>query len=297
LRRFPSEGLLLGTVLLWAFNFSAVRYGVTHAIDPMVYVALRWLLAGLALAAVAVFRGTSLRLGRRSLVVIALASIAGVVVNQIAFSYSIRLASASAVALIFGTLPIFVSIMSQFVGHEHLRRRHWAAVGVSFAGVALVAAGSSSGLGAGVGGIVLALATTFSFAIYSVAIVPPLRHHSPLAVTTTSCLIGGLLLCLIALPWLASEDWSAPPTLAWSALLYSALGSVVVGNMLWFIAIERVGASRSALYTNLQPFLGAVFAVFVLSEHLDVLQLAGGLVIASGIVLAGRVKLSPQPVE
>jgi len=297
LRRFPSEGLLLGTVLLWAFNFSAVRYGVTHAIDPMVYVALRWLLAGLALAAVALFRGTSLRLGRRSLVVIALASIAGVVVNQIAFSYSIRLASASAVALIFGTLPIFVSIMSQFVGHEHLRRRHWAAVGVSFAGVALVAAGSSSGLGAGVGGIVLALATTFSFAIYSVAIVPPLRHHSPLAVTTTSCLIGGLLLCLIALPWLASEDWSSPPALAWSALLYSALGSVVVGNMLWFIAIERVGASRSALYTNLQPFLGAVFAVFVLSEHLDVLQLAGGLVIASGIVLAGRVKLSPQPVE
>jgi len=297
LRRFPSEGLLLGTVLLWAFNFSAVRYGVTHAIDPMVYVALRWLLAGLALAAVALFRGTSLRLGRRSLVVIALASIAGVVVNQIAFSYSIRLASASAVALIFGTLPIFVSIMSQFVGHEHLRRRHWAAVGVSFAGVALVAAGSSSGLGAGVGGILLALATTFSFAIYSVAIVPPLRHHSPLAVTTTSCLIGGLLLCLIALPWLASEDSSAPPTLAWSALLYSALGSVVVGNMLWFIAIERVGASRSALYTNLQPFLGAVFAVFVLSEHLDVLQLAGGLVIASGIVLAGRVKLSPQPVE
>jgi drug/metabolite transporter (DMT)-like permease len=297
LRRFPSEGLLLGTVLLWAFNFSAVRYGVTHAIDPMVYVALRWLLAGLALAAVALFRGTSLRLGRRSLVVIALASIAGVVVNQIAFSYSIRLASASAVALIFGTLPIFVSIMSQFVGHEHLRRRHWAAVGVSFAGVALVAAGSSSGLGAGVGGILLALATTFSFAVYSVAIVPPLRHHSPLAVTTTSCLIGGFLLGLIALPWLASEDWSAPPALAWSALLYSALGSVVIGNVLWFIAIERVGASRSALYTNLQPFLGAVFAVFVLSEHLDVLQLAGGLVIASGIVLAGRVKLSPQPVE
>jgi drug/metabolite transporter (DMT)-like permease len=297
LRRFPSEGLLLGTVLLWAFNFSAVRYGVTHAIDPMVYVALRWLLAGLALAAVALFRGTSLRLGRRSLVVIALASIAGVVINPIAFSYSIRLASASAVALIFGTLPIFVSIMSQFVGHEHLRRRHWAAVGVSFAGVALVAAGSSSGLGAGVGGILLALATTFSFAVYSVAIVPPLRHHSPLAVTTTSCLIGGFLLGLIALPWLASEDWSAPPALAWSALLYSALGSVVIGNVLWFIAIERVGASRSALYTNLQPFLGAVFAVFVLSEHLDALQLAGGLVIASGIVLAGRVKLSPQPVE
>jgi drug/metabolite transporter (DMT)-like permease len=297
LRRFPSEGLLLGTVLLWSFNFSAVRYGVTHAIDPMVYVALRWLLAGLALAAIALLRGTSLRLGRRSLAVVALASIVGVVVNQIAFSYSVHLATASAVALIFGTLPIFVSIMSQLVGHEQLRRRHWVAVGVSFAGVALVAAGSNGGLGAGVGGIALALVTTLTFAVYSVAIVPPLRHHSPLALTTASSLIGGLLLCLVALPWLASEDWSTPPALAWSALLYSALGSVVVGNVLWFIAIERAGASRAALYTNLQPFLGAVFAVFVLSERLDALQLAGGLVIASGIVLAGRVKLQPRPID
>ena len=143
----------------------------------------------------------------------------------------------------------------------------------------------------------LALATTFSFAVYSVAIVPPLRHHSALAVSAVSCAIGGLLLCLLALPWLASEDWSAPPALAWSALLYSALGSVVVGNMLWFISIERVGASRSALYTNLQPFLGAVFAVFVLSERLDTLQLVGGLVIASGIALAGRIKLHSHPIE
>lgn len=297
LRRFPSEALLLGTVLLWSFNFSAVRYGVTHAIDPMVYVALRWLLAGLALAAIALFRGTSLRLGRRTLAVVALASIAGVVVNQIAFSYSVRLAPASAVALIFGTLPVFVSVMSQLVGHEQLRRRHWAAVGVSFAGVALVAAGSSGGLGGGVGGIALALLTTFSFAVYSVAIVPPLRHHSPLALTTATSLIGGVLLCLVAVPWLAGENWSAPPALAWSGLLYSALASVVVGNLLWFIAIGRVGASRSALYTNLQPFLGAVFAVFVLSESLDVLQLVGGLVIASGIVLAGRIKLGPSPIE
>jgi drug/metabolite transporter (DMT)-like permease len=296
-RRLPAEALLLGTVLLWSFNFTAVRYGVTNAIDPMVYVALRWVIAGLALTGIALLRGTSLRLGRNSLAIVALASIVGVVVNQIAFAYSVHLAPASAVALIFGTLPIFVSVMSQLVGHEQLRRRHWAAVGISFSGVALVAAGSSGGVRASVGGILLALATTFSFAVYSVAIVRPLRHHSPLAVSAASSSIGGLILCLVAVPWLASEDWAAPPALAWSGLLYSALASVVVGNLLWFVAIERVGASRSALYTNLQPFFGALFAVLVLSEHLDALQLVGGLVIASGIAVAGRIKLHAQPID
>ena len=42
---------------------------------------------------------------------------------------------------------------------------------------------------------------------------------------------------------------------------------LVVTNILWFTAIDRVGATRSALYANLQPFLGAVFALLILSEE------------------------------
>ena len=296
-RRIPAESLLLATVLLWSFNFTAVRYGVTHGFQPLVYVALRWAIAGLALALVVRLRGQSLRLGRRDLVLIALASVVGVVVNQVAFSYSLQLATASTVALVFGTLPIFVSLLSQLAGHERLRRRHWLATSVSFTGVVLVAAGAGGGLSGSVGGILLALVTTSSFAAYSVAVVPVMRRHSPLLVNATSCVIGGVLLCLVAAPWLASQSWSAPPGLAWGALLYSGLASIVLGNLFWFTAIDRVGAGRSSLYANLQPFLGAVFAVLVLSESLHPLQLAGGLVIASGIVLGGRTKLSTPPAD
>ena len=61
-RRLPSESLLLGTVLLWSFNFTAVRYGVTHGFQALVYVALRWAMAGVALTAVVWLRGQSLSL-------------------------------------------------------------------------------------------------------------------------------------------------------------------------------------------------------------------------------------------
>lgn len=242
-------------------------------------------------------RGRSVWLGRRDLAVIALASLVGVVVNQVAFSYSLRLAAASTVALVFGTLPIFVSLLSHLAGHERLQRRHWLATAVSFAGVALVAAGGGGGVGAGVGGILLALVTTVSFAAYSVAIVPPMRRHSPLTVNAASCLIGGVLLCLLSLPWFGRQAWSSPPSLAWSAVLYSALGSIVIGNVFWFTAVDRVGAGRSALYANLQPFLRAVFAVVVLSETLHPVQIAGGLVIASGIVLGGRTRPLAPPTD
>lgn len=40
-------------------------------------------------------------------------------------------------------------------------------------------------------------------------------------------------------------------TLAWGALLYSALISIVVGNVFWFTAIDRVGPGRASLQAPL----------------------------------------------
>ena len=86
---------------------------------------------------------------------------------------------------------------------------------------------------------------------------------------------------------LASQDWGAITTLAWLALGYSMLFAFVLAYVLWFKAIGRVGAARSSLYANLQPFLGAIFAVLVLSETMSALQIGGGVVIALGILIAG----------
>jgi drug/metabolite transporter (DMT)-like permease len=62
--------------------------------------------------------------------------------------------------------------------------------------------------------------------------------------------------------------------------------SFVITNVLWFTAIDRVGANRASLYANLQPFLGALFAVLTLNETMGTLQIVGGAVIAAGILLA-----------
>jgi drug/metabolite transporter (DMT)-like permease len=64
---------------------------------------------------------------------------------------------------------------------------------------------------------------------------------------------------------------------------------------MWFLAVARVGAARASIYANLQPFLGAVFALLLLSEDMAPLQWAGGIAIATGIVL-GRVRARrPEP--
>lgn len=288
----PADVLLLGTVLLWSFNFTAVKYAVTHGFAPLTYAPVRWGIAGTVFAVVTWRREGSLRVSRRDLGLLTVLAAAGVWLNQITFTYASRLEAAATVALLFGTLPVFVAFFSHFAGVERLRLRHWLAVAVSFSGVALVATGEGGGLSAHVGGV-LALATAATFAAYSVGVVPLMRRHSPYRISTLTALVGAVLLATTGSWKLAGQDWDMG-ALTWGALLYGALASAALGNVLWFKAIYRVGPGRAALYVNLQPFLGAVFALLVLSESLRPLQVAGGAVVGAAILIA-RVRPTPAP--
>ena len=73
------------------------------------------------------------------------------------------------------------------------------------------------------------------------------------------------------------------------------VGPLVITNLLWFTAIDRVGPSRASLFANLQPFLAAVIALLLLDESLTRLQVAGGLLIAAGIVFSRGRRPPPEP--
>jgi drug/metabolite transporter (DMT)-like permease len=290
--RIPADVLLLVTVLLWSFNFVAVKYALAHGFETLAYASLRFAIAGAVFGAFTWAREGDLRVQRGDIVLLVVFAGFGIGLNQLSFVYSVELtASVATVALCFGTLPIFVALIARLFGVERLHLRHWLATLLSFAGVALVAAGSTGGIGGDLGGILLALVAAVSWAAYSVAVGPLMRRYSPYRISAVVVLAGCLPLLAISGRDLASQDWGGIEPLAWGGLLFGTLLALVVTNVLWFTAIDRVGAARSSLYANLQPFLGALFAFLVLSEGLSAVQVVGGVVIAGGILLARQ----PEP--
>ena len=297
-RRFSTEAQLLTAVTVWAFNFTVVKYALTHGFSPLAYSGPRFALAGLAFGALTARRERSLRIDRRDLVLLVGAALLGIWLNQLAFVYALHLTSAATVALLFGTGPVLVALIAHFSGSERLAARSWLGTAVCFAGVILVVAGGSGGgISGNLGGLLLGLATAATWAVYSVAVMPLMHRYSPYRLNATITLIGSLPLLATAAPQLAHEHWSQIGALAWIAFLYSLLLAYLFTNMIWFNAIHRVGASHAALFTNLEPFLGAIFAVLVLSEHLSGFQVAGGAVICAGILAARRQRLEVPPIE
>src|SRR5439155_15613421 len=188
---------------------------------------------------------------------------------------SLKLASATTVALILGTTPIFTALLSHALGLERVTPPFWLAAIVSFTGVALVALGSGGSFSANVKGELLAVGMSATWSAYSVAIAPLLRTYSPYRISSIVLLVMWVPLIAVSAPQVAGQDYGRLGTLDWLGLAYAIVGPLVLTNVLFFSAIDRVGPSHATLFTNLQPFVAAIFAIAILSEKLTRLEIAG----------------------
>jgi drug/metabolite transporter (DMT)-like permease len=292
-RRPTADLMLLATVCLWALNFTVSKYILDHGFHPLAYSSVRYACAGLLFAAITLAVEGSLRVARSDLPVFVFCT-AVLFVNQLSFVYALRFTTAATVALLFGTLPIFTALFARGSGVEHLPLRFWIAAGVSFAGVALVALGSGGDLSGNLKGDGLALLGAATWAAYSVAIGSLMRRYSPFRLSAVFLLAVTVALLAAGSQQLADQRFHFG-SLVWIGFAFAVIGPLVITNLLWFTAIDRVGPSRAALFANLQPFLAALVALILLSEPITRVQVLGGLAIAAGIVLTSMRTPVPAP--
>jgi drug/metabolite transporter (DMT)-like permease len=292
--RRPStvELMLLATVLLWALNLSVTKYILTHGFEPLQYASVRYGLAAAIFVGLTIVAERTLRIERRHLPIVALAA-ACLWLNQLSFVFALDATTASTIGLLLGAIPIFAALFGLALGTERPTGRFVLAAGISFVGVALVALGSGGEVSSSVVGIVLGLTTGATWAAYSVVVAPLMQTYSPSRVS--AIVIPGAWVVL-ALTWTAQASepsWDVGWEV-WTLLVFATIGPLVLTNVLWFRSIHRIGANRATLAANLQPFVGAVLAVILLSEPLSALQIAGGVLIALGILAVRRRAAPPQ---
>lgn len=287
-RRVPLHAvdlMLFGTVLLWALNTTVTRYVLTHGFRPLAYSTTRYAAATALFWAFTYSRERSFWIARRDLRYVAFAGLM-IFTNQLCFVYAIDKTTASTVTLFLAATPIFIGTIAATVGLEHMRRSFWFGTVVSLIGVGFVASGSG-GFSGNVVGDGLALLTALTWAGYSIAITPLMRSYSPSRISAVVLSASWLPVAIVGWPQTSSQDWSLGWEI-WALFAFATLGPLVVTNVLWFRSLDKIGPARATLATNLQPFVAAVFAVVLLSETLSAVQVAGGILIAAGILLARR---------
>jgi drug/metabolite transporter (DMT)-like permease len=282
--------MLLGAVLLWALNVTMSKYMLEHGWHPLAYGTIRYFAAISLFWIFTYWRERSFRIARKDLKLVGAAALA-LFTNQLFFVYSLKLGEASTLSLVFGTTPIFVGILALALRLERLQRSFWIGAALTVLGVVLVGLGAGSGISAGYQGILLGIGTAATWALYTIAIAPLMRIYSPYRISALVLGIGWIPLALVSIPQVSEQHFTFGWKV-WLAFGYAVIGPLFLTNILWFTAVDIVGASRATLFNNLQPFFGVLFAVLILSESLHLAEIVGGVLIFAGIVLE-RVRRRP----
>ena len=300
-RRYDStDAILVLAPLMWSLHIVGSKYSLSNGFLPMPFLIIRFVLAAIVFTAIAFFVDRTLRIEGRSDQLHVAGAAVMFALNQIAFVFALRATTAVTVSLVFGLFPITVGVLAALLGREAMTKQTFMAGVVSFVGVTLVVIGIPGGmskLSGEIWGILIALCIPLSWAFFSLLIGPPMQRHSPMRINAVVLPGTALAVTVVGFSSLGNQDFAAPNTLAWICLLYSALGTLVITNLLWFRVVGRVGAAKSSYFLNIQPFGAALLAWLLLGETITVIQILGGIGIAAGIAVS-RVRLrTPTPLE
>jgi drug/metabolite transporter (DMT)-like permease len=329
LRLSRNDGLLLLMTVIWGANYSIVKAALRE-IAPLAFNSLRLGLASLLfLVTIAVCRRRSespvrpsdvrtfgpsdldirdatpdapphaLPVFQRSPIaardwfLIAVFGLVGHFIYQLCFLFGLDNTTVANSSLILGCSPVVVALLSAALGHEQVRPLHWVGAVLSVAGIYIVVGRAARLGGATLTGDVLTIGGLLCWGIYTVGVRGLLDRHSPLEVTGYSMAIGTVPYVLLGLGQLRTLDWQAVHAVAWAALVFSAFFALFVAYLIWYVAVQRIGNIRTAMYSNLTPIAALVIAAVWLDEHLTRMEIAGAVAILAGMAITRLVRPAP----
>ncbi|WP_035881772.1 DMT family transporter [Cupriavidus metallidurans] len=289
-------GVLLIALSASAFGAMAIFARFAYAAGADVYglLAVRFLLAAIAMGFVMRARGISLPPWRRVLALAAMGGI-GYVSQSYCFFTALNYAQASLVALLLYLYPLFVTILAAVFLKEHLTTSTVIALVLCSVGAGLtVGGGEGSSLG-----IALGVAAAVIYSIYIVVGARVTAGVNAIATTTVICTAAALV--YVTLGFLRAGAGVPPqfPASAggWLALVAIALVSTVLAILTFFAGLQRLGASKASMLSTLEPVVTVVLAAVLLGEHIGPTQAAGGGLILAGVLWLTRRASGTPPLK
>jgi len=285
--RFTAWAVLLATLTLWSGNWIVAR-AVRDDISPGLATAGRLAIVALLLAPFA-WRGLAAKLpalSRRDWRVLWLLAFSGGGIHLALQWLGLHFTTATSATLYLSTAPIFILLLAAPVLGEAIVARQWLGVAVSFAGVALIGMrGQFVNPSFNVGDL-CALASMVLWGSYTVFLRLRRDALDMVEFLTLVCLLGLVFMT----PWLIAEGFTGMTlqlnAAGAAAVLYSAIGSLLLAYAGWSYVVTRLGAARAGVTMHLMPAISVVLAAAFLGERPYWYHFAGVSLILSGVALA-----------
>jgi drug/metabolite transporter (DMT)-like permease len=210
----------------------------------------------------------------------------GNVAYQMCFILGLSRTQAGHASLILALTPVTIALLSTLTGHERPGPRTWGGALLSVLGVGLVTGAGLrvQGANALLGNLIL-LGACLTWAFYTVGARPIVERYGSLQATAWTMWVGTVGLIVAGAPALVRQRWSQVSTAAWGGLGYSALFAIGLAYLIWYRGVERIGNTRTAIFSNLTPVVAMAAAALILAERPGLGSLLGAALTLGGVAI------------
>lgn len=196
--------------------------------------------------------------------------------------------SAVMAAVVSSAMPLIGMTLEIFLDGRKLTLQIALGLLLSILGGILAAGNFDGGLSFGIGAL-LCLGSVITFTLasrWTVTALPGLTPLGSTSLTVCGAALAGTVFALIGgLFGLPGPNLSAFGLTEFTALAIYGVGGLAISQLLWIIAVGRLGIAMSALHINLTPFYVMVF-MLALGGTWSWIQALGAAFVAIGVLVA-----------
>jgi drug/metabolite transporter (DMT)-like permease len=188
---------------------------------------------------------------------------------------------------LIGVIPIWSAVLSAIVHKERFGVMKAAGLVGGFAGAIVVITKGKIGSDllrlTGTKGDLLILASTVTWAVYTVIGHDTLKRLGPTRATAGAMLFGWLMLAPLFVAGRGWEQITKLSPIGWLAILFLGVGCSAIGYLFWYGALERIEVSRVAAFLYIEPLVTLVAARILLNEQVTATTIIGGVIVLASV--------------
>ncbi len=268
----------------WGSSATAAKFLFQHDVTPLLVIESRVIVAAaILLIYFSVRNRKMLRLDLRDLGGFALLGIIGVAGANFTYYMAIQKTDVAIAILMQYTAPVLVAIYVLITRVERISVAKTVAIILALTGCSIMLGLFDSHVHIRFTGAVLGMLSAICFAFFNVYAKTALKKYSVwtgLTFTFTTAAVFWILF-----NFLTRSEFSISGPGELGALTIFSLTSVLVPYYFFFVGLKYLLPSTAVIVSNLEPVVAISTAYLFLGERLRILQVAGGLLIISAVIL------------
>jgi drug/metabolite transporter (DMT)-like permease len=274
---------------IWGSTWIVIR-GQLGTVPPQWSVTYRFIVAAIAMAAVAKWKGDNLNVGRKGLLAAAFLGFTQFCINFNAVYLAERHITSGVVATVFALLLIPATLLGwAMLGHKPSRRFAWSSL-VAVTGIVLLFVHEINEHPANgrqiAAGIALTLVGMLGAATANVTQArPEIRRYPLFALLAWSMAAGAIIDGIIAFGMTGAPVFDPRPSY-WLGVLYLALFASVLTFSLYYPVVRKIGPAKAAYSSVLVPIIAMGFSTALEHYRWTPTTIAGALLALGGMAAA-----------